>query len=76
MPAEIMSSHLKDLGYKKISQKCNIPRDTIGSIIKKFKTEGTAANLPVCGRKPKTPAMALSNLVKTTTVLLLKTPTG
>ena len=48
---EIISSHLKGLEYKKISKKCNIPRDTIGSIIRKFKTYGTAANLPGRGKR-------------------------
>uniref|UniRef100_A0A8P4GBZ6 Uncharacterized protein n=1 Tax=Dicentrarchus labrax TaxID=13489 RepID=A0A8P4GBZ6_DICLA len=51
---EIISSHLKGLG------------DTIGSIIRKFKTYGTAANLPGCGRKPNISLRALSNLVRTT----------
>uniref|UniRef100_A0A3P8RY23 Sleeping Beauty transposase HTH domain-containing protein n=1 Tax=Amphiprion percula TaxID=161767 RepID=A0A3P8RY23_AMPPE len=51
---KIISSHLKGLGYKKISKELNIPRDTIGSIIRKFDTYGTDANLPGSGRKPKT----------------------
>lgn len=62
---EIISSHLKGLGYKKISKIFNIPRDTIGSIIRKFKTYGTAANLPGRGRKPTISSRALSNLVRT-----------
>ena len=56
---EITSSHLKGLGYKKISKKCKIPRDTIGSIIRKFKTYGTAANLPGRGGKPNSSSRAL-----------------
>uniref|UniRef100_A0A8C1S553 Transposase Tc1-like domain-containing protein n=1 Tax=Cyprinus carpio TaxID=7962 RepID=A0A8C1S553_CYPCA len=62
---EIISSHLKGLGYKKISKIFNILRDTIGSIISKFKTYGTAANLPGRGRKPTISSRALSNLVRT-----------
>uniref|UniRef100_A0A3Q3JQ14 Sleeping Beauty transposase HTH domain-containing protein n=1 Tax=Monopterus albus TaxID=43700 RepID=A0A3Q3JQ14_MONAL len=55
----------KGLGYKKISKIFNIPRDTIGSIIRKFKTYRTAANLPGRGRKPTISSRALSNLVRT-----------
>ncbi|KAL0152022.1 hypothetical protein M9458_052667 [Cirrhinus mrigala] len=62
---EIISSHLKGLGYKKISKRFNIPRDTIGSIIRKFKTYGTAANLPGRGRKLTISSRALSNLSRT-----------
>uniref|UniRef100_A0A3Q3KB45 Uncharacterized protein n=1 Tax=Monopterus albus TaxID=43700 RepID=A0A3Q3KB45_MONAL len=62
---EIISSHLKGLGYKKISKRFNIPRDTTGRIIRKFKTYGTAANLPGRGRKPTISSRALSNLVRT-----------
>ena len=42
---EIISSHLKSLGYK-ISKRYNTPRDGIVSVIRKFKTYGTTANLP------------------------------
>ena len=31
----------------------NVPRDTVGSIVRKFKVEGTLATLPGCGRKRK-----------------------
>ena len=78
MREEIISSHLKGLGYKKISKKFKIPRDTIGSIIRKFKTYGTAAKLPGCGRKSNISSRALSNLVRTTktkTPRDCKTPT-
>lgn len=62
---EIISSNLKGLGYKKISKRSNIPRDTIGSIIRKFKTYGTAANLPGRRRKLTISSRALSNSCRT-----------
>ena len=46
--------------------KMYIPRDTIGSIIRKFKTYEAASNLPGRGRKPSISSRALSNLVRTT----------
>ena len=75
---EIISSQLKGFGYDKISKKINIPGDTIGSIIRRFKTYGTAANFPDCGRMLKISSMALSNLVRTTerNPCYCKTPTG
>ena len=54
------------LGYKKISKKNHIPRETIGSIIRKFKTYGAAANLPGHGREPNISSRALTNFVRTT----------
>uniref|UniRef100_A0A3Q3J5B5 Uncharacterized protein n=1 Tax=Monopterus albus TaxID=43700 RepID=A0A3Q3J5B5_MONAL len=50
---------------KELPQKFNIPSFTTGSIIRKFKTCGTAANLPDHGRQPKISSRALSNLVRT-----------
>ena len=40
---EIVALHKKGNGYKKISKLLNVPRDTVGSIICKFRTTGTAA---------------------------------
>ncbi|KAI5107574.1 sterile alpha motif domain-containing protein 9-like [Silurus meridionalis] len=41
----------KGNGYKKIAKMLNIPRDTIGSIIRKFKAKGNVETLPGRGRK-------------------------
>lgn len=59
------ASHLKGLGYMLHFQKFNIPGDTIGSIIRKIKTYGTAENLLGYGWKPNISSGALSNLVRT-----------
>uniref|UniRef100_A0A8C5M2G2 Transposase n=1 Tax=Leptobrachium leishanense TaxID=445787 RepID=A0A8C5M2G2_9ANUR len=48
---EVITLHRKDNGYKKIAKMLNIPRDTIGSIIRKFKAKGTVETLPGRGRK-------------------------
>lgn len=50
---EIVALHKKGNGYKKISKLLNVPRDTIGSIIRKFKATGTVATQPGRGRKKK-----------------------
>ena len=38
---------------KNITKALNIPRDTIGSIVHKFKVKGTLVTLPGRGRKRK-----------------------
>ena len=48
---EVISLHKNGNGYKKIAKLFNIPRDTIGSIIRKFKLKGTVETLPGRGRK-------------------------
>ena len=48
---EVITLHRKGNGYKKIAKMLNIPRDTIGSIIRKFKAKGTVETLPGRGRK-------------------------
>lgn len=48
---EVISLHKKGNGYKKIAKMLNIPRDTIGSIIRKFKAKGTVETAPGRGRK-------------------------
>ena len=48
----------KEEGYKKIAKALNVPRDTVGSIVRKFKVEGTVATLPERGRKRKLSAAA------------------
>lgn len=48
---EVISLHRKGNGYKKIAKMLNIPRDTIGSIIRKFKAKGIVETLPGRGRK-------------------------
>uniref|UniRef100_A0A8C5PDE5 Transposase n=1 Tax=Leptobrachium leishanense TaxID=445787 RepID=A0A8C5PDE5_9ANUR len=48
---EVITLHRKGNGYKKIAKMLNIPRETIGSIIRKFKAKGTVETLPGRGRK-------------------------
>uniref|UniRef100_A0A8C5QBW8 Transposase n=1 Tax=Leptobrachium leishanense TaxID=445787 RepID=A0A8C5QBW8_9ANUR len=48
---EVITLHRKGKGYKKIAKMLNIPRETIGSIICKFKAKGTVETLPGRGRK-------------------------
>uniref|UniRef100_A0A8C5N259 Transposase n=1 Tax=Leptobrachium leishanense TaxID=445787 RepID=A0A8C5N259_9ANUR len=48
---EVITLHRKGNGYKKIAKMLNIPRETIGSIILKFKAKGTVETLPGRGRK-------------------------
>ena len=50
---EIIALHKKGNGYKKISKRLNVPRDTVGSIIRKFKAIGTVATQHGRGRKKK-----------------------
>lgn len=55
---EIVALHKKGNGYKKISKLLNVPRDTVGSIIRKFKATGTVATKCGRGRKKKLTAAA------------------
>ena len=55
---EIEALHKKGNGYKRISKLLNIPRDTIGSIIRRFKATGTVATQHDRGRKKKISATA------------------
>uniref|UniRef100_A0A8C5Q6X8 Transposase n=1 Tax=Leptobrachium leishanense TaxID=445787 RepID=A0A8C5Q6X8_9ANUR len=48
---EVITLHRKGNGYKKIAKMLNIPRETIESIICKFKAKGTVETLPGRGRK-------------------------
>uniref|UniRef100_A0A8C5MRA4 Transposase n=1 Tax=Leptobrachium leishanense TaxID=445787 RepID=A0A8C5MRA4_9ANUR len=48
---EVITLHSKGNGYKKIAKMLNIPRETTGSIIRKFKAKGTVETLPGRGRK-------------------------
>lgn len=50
---EIIALHKQGKGYKKIAKALNVPRDTVGSIVRKFKVKGTVATLPGRGRKRK-----------------------
>ena len=43
----------KEKDTKKIGKALNVPRDTVGSIVCKFKVKGTVATLPGRGRKRK-----------------------
>ena len=56
---EIIQYHKQGNGYKTIAKTLKVPRDTVGNIIRKFKSKGTVANVPGRGRKKKiTPATA------------------
>ncbi|KAF7646787.1 hypothetical protein LDENG_00182360 [Lucifuga dentata] len=44
---------LQGNGYKKIANALNVPRDTAGSVVHKFKVKGTLTTLPGRGRKRK-----------------------
>ena len=55
---EIIALHKQGKGYKKMAKALNVPRDIIGSIVRKFKVEGTVATLPGRGRKRKLSAAA------------------
>lgn len=59
---EVISLHKNGNGYKKIAKMLNIPRDTIGSIIRKFKSKGTVETLPGRGRKKILTATAVRYL--------------
>ena len=50
---KIIALNKQGKGYKKIAKALNVPRDTVGSIVRKFKVEGTVATLPGRGRKRK-----------------------
>ena len=49
---KVVEKYSSGLGYKKISETLNIPRNTIKSIIKKLKEYGTTTNLPRDGHPP------------------------
>ncbi|KAI4885643.1 hypothetical protein NFI96_007298 [Prochilodus magdalenae] len=59
---EVIALHKNGNGYKKIAKLLNIPRDTIGSIIRKFKLKGTVETLPGRGRKKILSATAVRYL--------------
>ncbi|KAI4872844.1 hypothetical protein NFI96_018448, partial [Prochilodus magdalenae] len=48
---EVISLHKQGCGYIRIAKTLNIPRDTTGSIIRKFKAKGTVQTVPGRGRK-------------------------
>uniref|UniRef100_A0A8C5QEC7 Transposase n=1 Tax=Leptobrachium leishanense TaxID=445787 RepID=A0A8C5QEC7_9ANUR len=48
---EVITLHRKGNDYKKIAKMLNIPIETLGSIIRKFKAKGTVETLPGRGRK-------------------------
>ena len=49
---EIIALHKQEKGYEKIAKALNVPRDTVGSIVRKFKVEGTVAERGSCQRLP------------------------
>ena len=63
---EIISLHLKGIGYKKICQIFNIPRDAVRSIIRKFKFMAQLKTCLARGKKPNISSRALSNLIRMT----------
>ena len=40
---EIVALHKQGKGYKRIAQLLNVPRDTVGSIVRKYKAKGSVA---------------------------------
>uniref|UniRef100_A0A3Q3GZ77 Oxysterol-binding protein n=1 Tax=Labrus bergylta TaxID=56723 RepID=A0A3Q3GZ77_9LABR len=56
---EIIVWHKQGKGYKKIAKALNVPSDTVGSIVRKFKATGTVAILPGRGRKRKLSMVAI-----------------
>ena len=51
---KIIDKHKEGKGYRIISQELNLPLNTVGNVIRKFKILGEAvANLPRCGRPRK-----------------------
>ena len=50
---EIIVLHKQGKGYKKIAKALNVPRDTVGAMVRKFKVSRTVATLPGRGRKRK-----------------------
>ena len=48
---KIVTKHGQSQGYKSISRDLDVPVSTVHSVIRKFKTQGTVANLPGRGRK-------------------------
>ena len=50
---KIVAKHGQSQGYKSISRDLNVPVSTVRNIIRKFKADGTVANLPGRGRKRK-----------------------
>lgn len=59
---EVISLHKQGYGYKKMAKRLNISRDTIGSIVRKFKAKGTVETLPGRGRKRLLSATAVRYL--------------
>lgn len=56
---KIVLCYQEGQGYKKIAERLRVSRDTVKSIVKKFKEHGTVKNLPGRGRKQKMSASAL-----------------
>lgn len=55
---EIIALHKQGKRYKAIAKALHVHKDTVGSIVRKFKVEGTVATLPGRGRKRKVSAAA------------------
>ena len=50
---EVIALHKQGNGYKKIAKLLHVSRNTIGSIVRKFKDKGTVATQVGRGRKKK-----------------------
>ncbi|KAM9715956.1 protein cholesin isoform 3-T5 [Menidia menidia] len=59
---KIVSMHKDGEGYKKIASALEVPRSTVVSIIRKWKTHGTTDSLPRCGRPSKLSHQMVSQL--------------
>jgi transposase len=64
---KVVEMYRSGLDYKKISETLNIPRNTIKSIIKKWKEYGTTTNLPREGCPPKLTDQARRALIREAT---------
>ena len=48
---KVIFRHSQGDGYRTIAKRLNISRDTVGSIVRKYKAKGTVATLPGRGRR-------------------------
>ena len=61
---QIISMHKQSKGYKKISKALKVSRNTVGSIIRKFKAKGTIETLPGRGRKSKLSSVSTRRMIR------------
>ena len=61
---QIISMHKQSKGYKKISKALKVSRNTVGSIIRKFKAKGTIETLPGRGQKSKLSSVSTRRMIR------------